>query len=92
MAWYIGKTTSPRHGFVFYEIPTMKGSMYGGSITPIEWRDYGPVLDSVFEMADALVSCNGITPQQAVEQACKDERWRLTPNHKRMIVQRLEQA
>jgi len=81
---------SPRNGFKFDRVPTVKGSTWGYQVTPLYHGDYGPVLDCVFEMADDIMTGNGVTAAQAVEQVCKDERWRLLPRHKKAIIERLE--
>jgi len=91
-------STSPRHGFKFDKVPTIKGSMYGGGdvypngcmATSVD-VDYGAVLDSVYEMADAIHTSNGGTTAQAIEQVLRDEGWRILPTHKQMLINRLEQ-
>lgn len=90
MARYIGRTTSPRHGLVYHEIPTIRGSMYGGGdIAPLDWKDYGDALDCVLNMADQVAASNGVPLAQAVDQVLRDENWRLLPKHKAMIINRL---
>lgn len=90
MARYIGKTYSGRHAIRYDAIPTIRGPMYGGPIDCFGWREYGDVLDSVFEMADAIATSNGTPPASAVEQVIQAEGWRLLPRHKRAIVNALQ--
>lgn len=80
---------SPRHGFEFDRVPTVRGSMFGGSIVRHYAESYGPILDCVFEMADDIASANGCTADAAVSQVLRDERWRLLPTHRAAIVARL---
>jgi hypothetical protein len=80
---------SPRHGFKFTEVPTVKGSMYGGSCVAHYPDSYGCILDCVFEMADDISTGNGVPVSKAIEQVLKDERWRLLPKHCKMIERRL---
>lgn len=90
MARYIGKTYSDRHAFKYDAIPTYRGPMYGGSIDCFEWREYSAVLDSAFEMADAIATSNGTPPASALAQVMQDEGWRILPRHRREILARLE--
>lgn len=82
---------SPRHGLPFAEVPTVRGSMYGGSNVAHYPESYGPILDCVYEMADDISTGNGITPEAAIEQVLRDERWRLLPKHKNMIATKLKE-
>ena len=87
------QSKSPRHGFVFQSLPTVGGGAYPnvcGRTRPE--IDYGLILDSVFEMADAITTCNGVTPEHAVAQVLRDEGWRILPTHRAAIVRRLSQA
>jgi hypothetical protein len=90
-------TTSERHGFAFNKVPTIRGPVWGGGdLYPndngVEYvgTDYGRVLDCVYEMTDAVASANGITHEQAIEQVLRDERWRILPTHKQMILNKLK--
>lgn len=80
---------SPRHGFTFTEVPTVRGSTYGGSCVFHYPDSYGAILDSTFEMADAVASANGIAAAAAMDQVLKDEGWRLLPKHRKVIEARL---
>lgn len=90
MAQKMWKQVSPRHQIPFDSVPTIRGSVHGGSVTPWQPAAYGPILDCVFEMADAVSTGNGISAAAAVEMVCKDENWRLLPSHKKLIIQKLE--
>lgn len=90
MAEYILREHSPRHGIPFNHLPTIKGSMYGGSIIAHYRDSYGPILDCVFEMADQIATSNGVSTAAAVDQVCRDEGWRVLPRHRAEIVKRLE--
>lgn len=81
---------SPRHGFKFNRVPTVRGSMYGGSIVRHYPDSYALILDCVFEMADDISNGNGVSAAEAIEIVCRDEDWRLLPTHKREIIRRLE--
>ena len=86
------KQASPRHGFVFDKVPTVKGSMYGGSITIYKSpHSYGCVLDCVFEMALDVSCANGISAEMAVGEVVQLEGWRILPTHKKRIIQRIEE-
>jgi len=89
MAQKFWKQASPRHGFVFDEVPTVRGSMYGGSIVKHYPECYGPILDCVFEMTDDIATSNGVTHDAAIGQVLKDEGWRVLPKHRRQIIERL---
>lgn len=90
MAQKMWKQVSPRHQIPFDSVPTMRATHAGGSFTPWQPAQYGPILDSVFEMADAISTGNGISAAAAVEMVCKDEKWRLLPSHKKLIIEKLE--
>ena len=90
MTRYIGKTYSERHAFKYDAIPTYRGSMHSGSIDWFDWFEYGEVLDSAYEMADAIATSNGVPPASALAQVMQDEGWRILPRHRREIVARLE--
>jgi hypothetical protein len=81
--------TSPRHGFAFDQVPTVKGSMYGGSIVRHFPDSYGAILDCVYEMADDISNGNGVSIERAIDQVLKDEGWRILPRHRAEIVRRL---
>lgn len=92
----VRKTVSPRHGFAFDLVPTIRGAVWGGgdvypngcyASRPSD--DYGLVLDTVFEMTDQVSSGNGVTPAAAIETVLRDEGWRILPRHKAEIVKRL---
>jgi len=89
MSVLIHPRTSPRHGFPFEHLPTIKGNKYGGSITRHEAENYGPILDCVYEMADQIATSNGVPYEVAITQVCEDENWRLLPRHAKMILARL---
>ena len=89
MAQMTWPDVSPRHGFKYDRVPTVKGSCWGYQVTPLYHQDYGPVLDSIFEMADDIMTGNGISAAKAVDLACKDERWRILPRHRKAIIARL---
>lgn len=92
MSEYILRELSPRHSFPFNHLPTYRGSMYGGSIACYGRETYGAIIDSVYEMASDLRDANGITAAAAVDQACKDEGWRVMPRHKKLILAKMEPA
>lgn len=87
------KQASPRHGFVFDKVPTIKGSMCGcgGVLFYASPKNYGCVLDCVFEMAIDVSCANGISAEKAVEDVLRLERWRILPTHKKRIIQRIEE-
>ena len=78
---------SPRHGFVCKHRPMRSRSPF---IPCYSWQDYESMIDSVFEMADAIATSNGTPPASAVEQVIEAEGWRLLPRHKRAIVNALQ--
>lgn len=81
---------SPRHGFEFDRVPTVRGSIRGGSVVAHYAESYGPILDCVFEMASDISSANGWPPEDAVAHVLRDEGWRLLPTHRAAIVARLD--
>lgn len=89
MAVSILKTASPRHGIVFADIPTIRGSMYGGSVVLYTAEQYGAILDCVLEMADAIASGNGVSVEAAIGRVTRDEKWRILPKHRKIIVDML---
>lgn len=91
MAEKVTKQTSPRNGFVFSEVPTVRGSMYGGSAIAHSPKNYGPILDCVYEMADMISTGNGVPASQAIDMVLRDEAWRILPKHRQMIIDRLTQ-
>lgn len=93
----VTETVSPRNGFKFNLIPTIRGSIWGGgdiypnnSLSSRANIDYGQVLDCVFEMADQVSNCNGASASAAVDQVLRDEAWRILPTHRAEIIRRLE--
>lgn len=85
----IDARVSPRHSFKFDRVPTVRGSWHGGSIVYHYPESYGPILDCVFEMADDIMTGNGVTAEQAISQVLKDENWKILPTHRRAITARL---
>lgn len=85
------KQESPRHGFVFDKVPTVKGSLWGGGGVMVHDspEDYGCVLDCIYEMTLDIADANGVEPAKAIEQVLSDEGWRILPTHKRMILDRV---
>lgn len=94
MTLYIGKTVSPRHGFVFDKIPTRHGSKHAdyGQLIAHHQDQYGPILDCVFEMADMIATSNGVSHEKAIETVLADEGWRILPTHRKSILERLKAA
>lgn len=94
MAVRVGWHSSPRHEFAFYSVPTRRVSRrtfaYINPVAMYTPADYGRILDSVFEMADAVATSNGTPPSSAVEQVLQAEGWRLLPRHKRAILKALQ--
>ena len=85
MAEYIREARkSPRNGIDYDSVPTRKGWMLYCPET------YASILDCVFEMADHIMTGNGVPASTAVQQVLRDERWTLLPSHFRVIVARLE--
>jgi hypothetical protein len=81
------KQSSLRHGFMFDAVPTILGCVtYASDPAPA----YGAILDSAFEMADAIATSNGVPPASALAQVMQDEGWRILPRHRREILARLE--
>lgn len=80
---------SPRHGFSFSEVPTVRGNRHGGSVVFHYPDTYGSILDCVYEMADDISNGNGVPVETAIESVLHDEGWRLLPKHKKMIVKKL---
>jgi hypothetical protein len=80
---------SPRHGFAYDRVPTKRGSVYGGSLDAHDHVEYGSILDSVFEMASDIEAANNAPASAAIDQVLKDERWRILPRHRKLIVERL---
>lgn len=90
MATPVYKTLkSPRHGFAFDRIPSVRGSIHGGSVTRYHESTYAAILDCVYEMADQIASGNGVTHSAAINQVLKDEQWTILPTHKAAILVRL---
>jgi hypothetical protein len=84
------KRKSPRHGIVFDRVPTIKGSIWGGSFAPYCPATYGQILDCVVDMADQIATANAWTYDHAIEKVLADEGWRLLPTHTRKIIKILE--
>jgi len=84
------KFVSKRHGFTFDEIPTVRGSIYGGSCSTATPDQYAGILDSVFEMTDQIATSNGTELKAAMDQVLKDEGWRVLPKHRAQIMKLLE--
>lgn len=80
---------SPRHGFAFNEVPTRRGSPWGGSVVVHYEEAYASILDCVYEMADQVATSNGIHVDAAITQVLKDEGWTLLPQHRKMICNRI---
>lgn len=90
MAKNIFPEKSARHGIPFAHIPTIRGSIYGGSIVKHYPDSYSAILDCVYEMADMVATGNGISIQSAIDLVCADEGWRVLPRHKALIRAMLE--
>lgn len=92
MAIRIYPLKTPRHGIEINFVPTVKGSVYGGSIGRYSNNEYAAILDCVYEMADAISTSNGVSPITAVKQVCQDEGWTVLPTHQDLIAILLEDA
>lgn len=80
---------SPRHGFDFDRVPTVRGSQYGGPVVVHYHESYGPILDSVFEMTCDVADANGEDPKSALQTVLRDEGWRVLPRHQKAILARV---
>lgn len=80
---------SPRHGFKFKEVPTRRGSVFGGSVVVHYEDSYASILDCVYEMADQVATGNGWSVERAIDQVLRDEGWTLLPSHKTDIRNRI---
>lgn len=90
MTHYILREHSPRNRIPFNHLPTKRGSVWGGSHVVHHREDYASILDSVLEMTRDVALGNGVPFEQAIEQVCKDENWRVIPRHKKLILERLQ--
>jgi hypothetical protein len=82
---------TPRNKIRYDKAPSQPYTVVDQDTTSVEWpKDYGPILDSVYEMADQIMTGNGVSARQAIEQVIKDERWKILPTHIDMLVRRLE--
>lgn len=76
-----------RWNIPFYEVPEIMPNC-----TYTEWapgskaREYGRVLDTVFEKADDLATGNLETIDSAIDRVIRDHGWRLLPKHKRLLA------
>lgn len=91
MTTYVGKHLSPRHSFVFHELPTVKGSMFGMSIVRHYPEDYGAIIDSVYEMARDVADANSVSHEAAIDQVCKDENWKLLRAQRTQVLAKLKE-
>jgi hypothetical protein len=101
MALSLRKTyRSARHGIPYSCVPS-KGGQYhweygslghslpsGNNTNP---KEYGDILDCVYEMADDISISNGIPVERAIEGVLTSECWRILPTHKRLITTLLAQ-
>ena len=89
MAEKIAQRVSPRHSFAFNEVPTVRGSVWGGSIIRHYPDSYAGILDCVYEMADMIACSNDWDYNKSIDTVLKDEGWTLIPKHRQMILDRL---
>lgn len=92
MAEYILREFSPRHRIPFNHIPTVRGSIRGGSCVVHSRESYGPILDCVYEMADQVATSNGVSVEEAIKSVAEAERWRVMPRHQKLIATMLKEA
>jgi len=92
MAKYIGKHRTGRYDLPYDEIPTIKGSVWGGSYEPYTPEEYGAILDCVYEMTDMVFHSNGETIHKAMTKVIQDEKWRILPSHQKMLLTYVELA
>lgn len=90
MAQSVGKYQSPRHGFKFDHVPTVRASIAGGSLIVHYPDSYGPILDCVFEMADDVATANGLSFDDAINTVLRDEGWSILPTHRALILAKLK--
>lgn len=90
MAIQIHPLKTPRHGIEINFVPSVKGGFYDDSIGLYSRNEYAAILDSVYEMADAICTSNGVSPMTAVKQVCQDEGWTVLPTHQDLIAILLE--
>ena len=81
---------SPRHGFNFNEVPTVRGSMYGGSVVVHYEESYSLILDCVYEMALDIAGTNDISDDAAITKVLADEGWTILPKHRKQILNRMK--
>lgn len=82
---------SPRYGIKYNKIPTVRGSVFGGSVVRHYTECYGNILDSVCEMADVISTGNGISIERAIDVVCKDENWSVLPSDKKKIIEKIKE-
>jgi hypothetical protein len=80
-------SVSPRYGFRCDKRPKQRASPYAPTVSGV--RDYGAVLDCVYEMAEQVATGNGWSVHKAIGQVLKDEGWTLLPTHKKAILNRI---
>lgn len=84
---------SPRNSIPFDRVPTVRGPFYGTRVVVHHERDYGPILDSVYEMAIAVRDANGISASEALHEVLVvSPEWRVLPRHQKDIVRLMEEA
>lgn len=90
----IGRTTTPRNKIPFDKVPSSMSTRSASNIERYARIDYAAMLDTTIEHADALMSANGISAQQAVAQALRDleeseQNWHILPSHQKLIASML---
>ena len=81
--------TSPRHGFKCDKVPVIKGLILEKTMLIDGKRDYGAILDAVYDMAEDVIACNGVSVATAIENVLKIEGWKILPTHRKQIEARL---
>jgi len=82
---------SPRCGIIFNMVPYSNADRVLGLWTQAKAiRDYGAILDCIFEMADAVSTANDISVEQAIAQVIRDEGYNVLSHDKFTIAAKLK--
>jgi hypothetical protein len=76
------KAISPRFGFCYEDLPPKTFKLYSK-------KEYGMILDCVYEMAEQIATSNGWVVGFAIDQLLNDKGWEVLPAHLTAIRNRI---
>lgn len=79
----IPMTRSPRHAIAYTQIPAR--ARKGAQVALYSIEEYGQIVDTTYEMADAISTSNLVFVYKAIDQVLDDEKWTMLESERKAI-------